>query len=166
MYMKLGCLWIIGHPRLSLREGKRRCVAELQATKVITAGASASGHTIPPYVIFDDKGLNYEWMQGEVPDTMYGWSDTGWVHTELFKGWLVQHQLKHAVAGRPLLLLVDGHSTHYQPETIKYAKDNGVIMMCLPPHTTHESQPLDASVFKPLKQNWHSACQICANESG
>ena len=30
--------------------------------------------------------------------------------------------------------------------------------MCLPPHTTHESQPLDASVFKPLKQNWQNAC--------
>ena len=23
---------------------------------------------------------------------------------------------------------------------------------------THESQPLDASVFKPLKQNWNDAC--------
>ena len=34
MQMKLGCLWIIGHPKLSLREGKRRCVAEPQATKV------------------------------------------------------------------------------------------------------------------------------------
>ena len=51
-----------------------------------------------------------------------------------------------------------GHSTHYQPDTIKFACQNGVIMMCLPPHTTHESQPLDASVFKPLKQNWHNAC--------
>ena len=30
--------------------------------------------------------------------------------------------------------------------------------MCLPPHTTHESKPLDASVFKPLKQNWNAAC--------
>ena len=30
--------------------------------------------------------------------------------------------------------------------------------MCLPPHSTHESQPLDASVFKPLKQNWNDAC--------
>ena len=31
-------------------------------------------------------------------------------------------------------------------------------MMCLPPHTMHESQPFDASVFKPLKLNWHNAC--------
>ena len=26
--------------------------------------------------------MNYEWMQGEVPDTRYGLSDTGWVDTE------------------------------------------------------------------------------------
>jgi len=51
---------------------------------------------------------------------------------------------------------LDGHSTHYQHETIKFAHDNGVVMMCLPPHTTHESQPLDASIFKPLKQNWNA----------
>ena len=27
-----------------------------------------------------------------------------------------------------------------------------------PPHTTHESQPLDTCVFKLLKQNWQEAC--------
>ena len=47
---------------------------------------------------------------------------------------------------------------HYQHETIKFAHGNGVVLTCLPPHTTHESQPIDASVFKPLKQNWHNAC--------
>ena len=66
--------------------------------------------------------------------------------------------LKYAVGSRPLLLILDGHSTHYQPALIKYAKENQVILLCLAPHTTHESQPLDASVFKPLKQNWNDAC--------
>ena len=47
-----------------------------------------------------------------------------------------------------VLLLLDGHNSHYQPE---YIREFGVIMFCLPPHTIHESQPLDASV---LKQNW------------
>ena len=59
------------------------------------------------------------------------------------------------MGSRPLLLVLDGHSTHYQPALIKYAKENQVILLCLPPHTTHESQPLDVSVFKPLKKNWN-----------
>ena len=68
--------------------------------------------------------------------------------TELFKSWLKDHLLKYAVGNRPLLLVLDGHSTHYQPELIKYAKSNDVVLICLSPHTTHESQPLDASMFK------------------
>ena len=55
---------------------------------------------------------------------------------------------------RPLLLLLDGHSSHCQPQLIEYAREFGVIMLCLPPHMTHESWPLDASMFKSLKQNW------------
>ncbi len=31
-------------------------------------------------------------------------------------------------------------------------------MLCLPPHTTHESQPLDCGVFKPLKSKWTAVC--------
>ena len=58
---------------------------------------------------------------------------------------------------RPLLLLLDGHSTHYQPKVVRYA--NQVIMLCLPPHTTHETQPLDCGVFAPLKSHCHDFIQ-------
>ena len=34
-----------------------------------------------------------------------------------------------------------------------------VIILCFCPHTTHESHPLDAKIFKSLKQNWNNnAC--------
>ena len=99
-----------------------------------------------------------EWRNDEVVGTAYGLSANGWVDSELFKGWLSEHFIAHAVGARPLLLLLDGHSSHYQPELISYAREFGIIIFCLPPHTTHESQPLDASVFKSLKQNWQNAC--------
>ena len=31
-------------------------------------------------------------------------------------------------------------------------------MLCLPPHTTHESQPLDCTVFSPFKTQWRTVC--------
>jgi len=71
----------------------------------------------------------------------YGLSDKGWITTELFLGWLTEHFLEHAVSARPLLLLLDGHSTHYSYELIQTAREKGVIV--LPPHTTHQAQPLD-----------------------
>ena len=64
------------------------------------------------------------------------------------------------MSARPLLLLLDGHSTHYQPEVLRLAKEHDVIMLCLPPHTAHESQPLDCGVFGPLKSHWSNVCHI------
>ena len=66
--------------------------------------------------------------------------------------------MQNAVSQRPLLLLLDGHSSHFEPNSIQFAKDNQVIIFCLPPHTTHECQPLDCSLFGPLKRHWQEAC--------
>ena len=60
------------------------------------------------------------------------------------------------MSARPLLLLLDEHSSHFQSELIQYAKDCDIAIFCLPPDTTHESQPLDASVFRSLKQHWQN----------
>ena len=120
--------------------------------------ASAAGQVIPSMVIFDAARLNPAWTKGEVPGTRYGLSSNGWINTDLFEGWFVEHFLENAVSARPLLLLLDGHSTHYQPQVIRFAMERGCIMLCLPPHTTHESQPLDVGVFAPLKTQWRQVC--------
>ena len=124
----------------------------------IVACANATGQALPPMVIFDAKNLNYAWTKNEVPGTRYGLSDNGWINTDLFEGWLAEHFIRHAVPGRPLLLLLDGHSTHYQPDVIRFARDHDVVMLCLPPHTTHEAQPLDVGVFSSLKSQWTQVC--------
>ena len=33
-----------------------------------------------------------------------------------------------------------------------------MIVLCLPPHTSHSTQPLDCGVFSPLKAQWKTAC--------
>ena len=37
---------------------------------------------------------------------------------------------------------------------MKLAAEHDVIIFCLPPHTTADTQPLDTSCFKPLKTYW------------
>ena len=64
----------------------------------------------------------------------------------------------HVVPGYPLLLLVDGHSSHSDPNSICFAHDHSVIIFCLPPHTTHEAQPVHVCFFGPLKKNWGNVC--------
>ena len=151
-----------GHaPRVVALKGQKKVRYRTSGNKnqvTVIACVSASGQCIPPFVISDAKRLNQDWRKGEVAGTSYGLSDNGWVDTELFKGWLVEHFNENAVGSRPILLLMDGHSSHFQPEIIEFARTYKIIMFCLPPHTTHESQPLDTSVFKSLKLNWKTTC--------
>lgn len=58
---------------------------------------------------------------------------------------------------KPCLLLLDNHSAHLSIEGLNFAKDNGIIMLSFPPHCTHRLQPLDRSVYGPLKKYVNSA---------
>ena len=76
------------------------------------------------------------------------------MNSDLFELWFLHHFLPHAPAARPLLLLLDGHSSHYNPAVIRKAAQEKVILFCLPPHSSHETQPLDKGPFAPLKIHW------------
>ena len=108
-------------------------------------------------MIFDKKQLNYAWTKEEVPGTQYSLSNKGCIDNVLFRDWLQNHFINHAVASRPLLLLLDGNSSNCELETLKFTKANDVIIFYFPPHTSHGSQPLDPSVFGPLKRQWADA---------
>ena len=63
-----------------------------------------------------------EWMKDGPPGTKYARSENGWIDTDLFEHWFDKHFLTHAVSSRPLLLILDGHKTHYQPHVCQEAK--------------------------------------------
>ena len=85
---------------------------------------------------------------GEVPGTIYGLSG---IDAELFELWFSKHFLSYVPSTRPIALLLDGHSSHYSPAFIRLAAQKKVIVFCLPPHTTHISQPLDKGCFSAMK---------------
>ena len=132
---------------LQHRPGKRIAVRGQKHVHVVNSGnkthisvlacVSASGYAIPPMVVFQRKTLIPQLTTGEVPGTIYGLSASGWMDRELFQEWFHRHFLQHVPASRPLLLLLDGHSSHYSLECIREASLEGVIIFCLPPHTTH-----------------------------
>ena len=148
-------------PRVLAQKGQKKVRYRTSGNKsqvTVIGCVSAAGQAIPPFVIFDAKSLNIEWTKGEVAGARYGLSDSGWVDMDLFKSWFCEQFLMYAVGSRPLLLLLDGHSSHYNPQAVRLAKENDVILFTLVPHTTHEMQPLDTAVFGPLKIHWRDAC--------
>ncbi|KAF2902156.1 hypothetical protein ILUMI_04031 [Ignelater luminosus] len=54
---------------------------------------------------------------------------------------------------------MDNHEVHVCVDIIKLAKANGVILLTLPPHTSHRLQPLDRIVYGPLKKYYKDACR-------
>ena len=85
---------------------------------------------------------------------MYGTSPKGWINT--ITGSMTIFSSMHACGEYPLLLLMNGHSSHNLH--VRLAKENDVIILCLPPHTSADSQPLDVAVFRSLKVEWSKAC--------
>jgi DDE superfamily endonuclease len=48
------------------------------------------------------------------------------------------------------LLLLDSHESYCTLEFIKFCSEKKIILLVLPPYTTHLLQPLDVAIFQPL----------------
>ena len=79
-------------------------------------------------------------------------SQTGWQNIDTFLMWM-QHFVKYAKpsAIQPLLLILDNCSSHVDLSVIDFAKEHHITLLSFPPHCSHRLQPLDVSVFGPLK---------------
>ena len=124
----------------------------------VIACVSATAQVIPPLIVWNRKTMAPEMATGEIPGTLYGFSVNGWTNSILFDSWFKKLFMRYAPASRPLILFMDGHSSHYCPDTLDLAAENGIILFTLPPNTTHLTQPLDKGVFGPFKQHWRRVC--------
>ncbi|XP_072389643.1 uncharacterized protein [Diabrotica undecimpunctata] len=85
---------------------------------------------------------------------------SGWMTVELFEQWMINF-VKHTNPTKesPNLLIMDNHESHISLASIKFAKENNINLLTLPPHTSHRLQPLDKAVFGPLKKYYSHGCQ-------
>jgi hypothetical protein len=47
---------------------------------------------------------------------------------------------------------MDNHISHLDFQAVTFAKDNGIILLTIPPHCSHALQPLDVTVYGPFKK--------------
>jgi hypothetical protein len=118
---------------------------------------SAVGKWIPPVLVY--KGLSGDlrdtWVKDVHKDAgvYFAATENGWSNNALGLRWLQKHFERHTKpkSNRTRrLLLVDGHSSHVNMEFIDWADRHRIIVMILPPHTTHRLQPLDVGMFQAL----------------
>ena len=55
----------------------------------------------------------------------------------------------------PVLLILDGHNSHTKNiDIVNLARENGISIVSLPPHTSHKLQPLDKTFLGALKHHY------------
>ena len=124
---------------------------------------SANGHCVPPFVILSGKVHLSSWYENSpLPhDWAIAVTENGWTTNERCLDWL-QHFDKHTkgrTAGRYRLLILDGHDSHRSAGFEGYCKENNIVTICMPAHSSHRLQPLDVACFRPLKRAYSRAIE-------
>jgi DDE superfamily endonuclease len=123
----------------------------------LLAGICAIGKALPPALIY--KGLSGDlqstWVEdiNENDEAFFASSTNGWSSNAFGMAYLIQvfNPSTRAQAGRGWrLLIVDGHSSYVNMEFITMCDRLKILLMILPPHSTHRLQPLDVGCFLPL----------------
>lgn len=116
---------------------------------------NAAGEQSQPLVLYP-----YERLPGAISDQApSGWgigkSPNGWMTGENFYEYIANVFIPSVVdIEKPLLLYLDGHKSHITKHLSDLCVQSGIILIALPPNATAIMQPLDVSVFRPLKQGW------------
>jgi hypothetical protein len=145
-------MWEKKEVTASLQDGSREFLTLL-------ACCCADGSALPPGLIYAaaNGAIRSAWVEdikaGE-HEVFISSSLSGWSNNEIGLAWLEQvfNRYTKQRAGRWRLLILDGHGSHITMEFIEYCDRHRILLMILPPHSTHTLQPLDVVLFKPLSQ--------------
>jgi hypothetical protein len=137
-----------GRPK-SVQPGNREWITVIQAI-------NAEGRAIPPFIIGAGQYHLANWYRdSNLPgDWAIATSPNGWTDNEVGLEWLKHFDrcTSKRSNSRYRLLILDGHESHHSIDFERYCKENKIITLCMPPHSSHLLQPLDVGCFNLLKK--------------
>lgn len=141
-----------------VRQVAKATSAERGQTVTIATAVSAIGHAIPPLFIFPRVFFKEHFTKEGPPGCIGTAHPSGWMTGTSFLTF-VKHFHGHvkSTVEHPCLLLLDNHDSHLSIDVLNFCKENGIVLLSFPPHTSHRLQPLDLSVYGPFKRFYFSA---------
>uniref|UniRef100_A0A336LYP6 CSON005489 protein n=1 Tax=Culicoides sonorensis TaxID=179676 RepID=A0A336LYP6_CULSO len=124
---------------------------------------NVTGTALPPVYVFPRVRFKDEFLKNAPLGSIGLANKPGWMTADLFPE-VLKHIKHHTNCSLddPILLLFDNHDSHCSIESIEFARENGIVSLPFPPHTSHRLQPLDVSVYGPFKgklkiafNDWH-----------
>lgn len=115
---------------------------------------------MPPTIIYPYKSVPQDVVKSVPSSWGIAKSDNGWMTSVVFRDYIrnvLNPYLDQKQIKKPVLFIIDGHSSHINLETSKMCREMGIILIALYPNVTRIMQPADVSAFKPLKNGWPKA---------
>lgn len=149
--------------RILAQKGRKQVGAitsgERGQTTTVVSCMSASGLYVPPLFIFKRERMKEGLDKNGPIGSIYRCSSSGWITEDLFLEWLHHFASFIKVSKEdPALLVLDNHCTHSTLKSYNFCRDNGIVVVSLPPHTSHRLQPLDLTFFSSLKGAYYQEC--------
>lgn len=119
---------------------------------------NALGQALPPVMIYPRVHFKDHMTVGAPNGTLGLANPSGWMNGALFIE-TMKHFIKFSQSSKEnkSLLIMDNYEAHICLEAINLARQNGVTILTVPPHSTGKLQPLDVAVFKPFKVAYNAA---------
>lgn len=149
-----------GNKRVICKRGSKYveniCNSSKSSTSVMFCG-NAEGLCLPPYVVYRAEHLWSTWTENGPQNTRYNRTKSGWFDSNTFEDWFESLFLPSVkdLPG-PTVMIGDNLSSHINTRVLELCERHNIRFLCLPPNTTHLTQPLDVAFFAPMKRLWRS----------
>ena len=89
-------------------------------------------------------------------DAIFAVTESGWMNADLFLVFLQHFEVHLTVTEtqRPVILFINGYSSHTTSKAVQYCADHGIILYTFPTNSTMVLQPFDVSIFSEAKSEW------------
>ena len=149
--------------KIVARKGVKQVGAVTSAERgtliTLACAVNALGNSIPPMFIFPRKKFHPAFTSDGPPGCIGTANGSGWMQEEDFLVFLKHFQThtKSSLESKVLLIL-DNHTSHLSVAGIHFCRSHGIVLLSFPPHCSHKLQPLDRSVYGPLKRLVNNCC--------
>lgn len=137
-----------------------KCTSGERGVLVTTCAIiSATGNCLPPAMVFPRKNFEDRMIYGAPPGTLGLANPSGWMTGQNFLHVLERFiKFSNSSLENPSLLIFDNHESHMTIDVIDTAREAGVTLLTLPPHSSNRMQPLDITCYQPFKAPYNAAC--------
>jgi len=106
-------------------------VTNTKAQITVMASFNAFGEYPPLMIIFPGERIRDVGLSG-FPDAIYSTTPNSWVDSAAFLAYVKQIDafVDNKGIRKPIILFVDGHSTHLCLETSQYCRERNIILYC------------------------------------